>query len=133
VEQPHVKENCTWPLQQGEKGWRRLRFMDRLDAGIGRFVLVPKGSLLADPEFGTSYEECRTQGIGSGRAEMLQSDVEVGIPAQFPEVQVQEVRVDMGYRVGEDETFKVDVRWTLALPLGGEVHVTSTKNLGVSY
>ena len=107
---PYTKQNCTWPVRTGSKGWQREKLAKRFEAAVKHLVRTPKGSLYMDPEYGTELYKLRTQTV---------SDDEVGVQRPFlaqqfarylPDLILTDLQISMDH---EHEKLTISVYWII--------------------
>ena len=107
----YSKQNCTFPLEQGHRGWRRVVLEERYEAGVAHFCATPKGSLYRDLEYGNDFYQLRTQSMNEKEdRQFVEVDFQQGFQRYFPDLLLHQVDVIADH---DEETRYLAVVWTV--------------------
>ena len=108
---PFFKQNLLWPLAMGGAGLVTGTLILRYESAIRHLMLTPRGSLLVDPNYGTTIYKHRTQGITEATSSLIKADLSDAMSVYLPDLLLADVQVSQD--PSDDETLLVTAIWLI--------------------
>jgi phage baseplate assembly protein W len=90
----YSKQNCTFPIERGNAGWKLAQLEKRYEAAVAHFATTPKGSLWRDPEYGNLFFQLRTQSMQEEEdQQLMEVDFQDGFARYLPDLSLEDVSV----------------------------------------
>jgi hypothetical protein len=107
---PYHKKNVVVPVRRSGGKWVRKVLAERYEGAVYHFLRTPKGSLLVDPDYGTTFYQKRGQVVTSDDLEVWKVEVAMGFTKYLPDLLVSDLSVDMDHA---DEELTITVTWVI--------------------
>ena len=107
---PYHKQNATFPLKSGHRGWYLASKIRRYTGAVYHFLRTSKGGLYGDPEYGTTFYTRRAQTVSDTHVEIWRVELGSGFAAYLPDLLFHNIEVSMD---GANETLTVKVTWSV--------------------